>query len=133
MAVRPTDSWRQGIAEEAREVAAGELDAECACMAELFPEVLLTRTDEVLQAFETELTALDDPSDDDVFGVIEHVVLALNDVNEEHDGAGYETGEREQLCDYIDTSLAEAGIDVQALAARRGIGRYEITDKWRAW
>ncbi|MET9695325.1 hypothetical protein ABZY31_00105 [Streptomyces sp. NPDC006529] len=41
--------------------------------------------------------------------------------------------EREQLCDYIDRSLTGSGVDVTALAARRGIDRSEITDRWRDW
>lgn len=133
MAVRPTESWREGIAEEVRELASGELDAECAVMARLFPESLLVRTDKALLAFETEVAGLNRPSDEEIFGVIERVVFALNAVNNEHDGAAYETGEREQLCRYIDESLTEAGIDVAALASRRGIKRYEITDEWRRW
>jgi hypothetical protein len=133
MAVRPTESWREGIAEEARELASGELDAECAVMARLFPESLLVRTDETLLAFETEVAALDRPSDDEILGVIERIVLALNAVNKEHGGGAYETDERERLCRYIDASLAEAGIDVDALASRRGIKRSEITDEWRRW
>lgn len=133
MAVRPTESWREGIAEEARQLASGELDAECVFMAELFPESLLVRTDEAFRAFETEVAALNRPSDEEIFGAIERVVFALNAVNEQHDGAAYETGEREQLCRYIDESLTEAGIDVDALAARRGIKRSEITDEWRRW
>jgi hypothetical protein len=48
-------------------------------------------------------------------------------------GAGYETDEREELCDYIDALLSEYGIDVEALAARKNIGRWEITDTWRQW
>ncbi|BFO15286.1 hypothetical protein SHKM778_16740 [Streptomyces sp. KM77-8] len=49
---------------------------------------------------------------------------------------GVEAGdghEREQLCEYIDQTLSEHGIDVAALAARRGIDRAEITDSWRDW
>lgn len=65
--------------------------------------------------------------------MVQHVVLGLNEVNREHNGRGYETGEREQLCLYIDKTLTEAGVDVQALASRRGIGRYAITDEWRRW
>jgi hypothetical protein len=133
MAIRPTDYWRRSVAEEARQLASGELEAECAGASELFPESMLARTDEVLLLFESELAALSDPSDEDVFEVIKHVVLALNEVNEQYDGAAYETGERDQLCDYIDRSLTEAGIDVEALAARRGQGRHEITDEWRDW
>lgn len=100
-------------------------------MVELFPESLLTRTDEALPAFEAAVAALDDPSDEQVLTSVRNVVLALNEVNREHGRAGYETGEREQLCDYIDMTLTEAGIDVPALARRNGVGRYAITDGWR--
>ena len=133
MAIRPPDHWRECVAEEASEVASGKLDVDDAVMAQLFPESLLSRTDETLSIFEVELAALANPSDEEIFGVIEHVVIALNMINSEHNGAGYETGEREQLCLYIDESLTEAGIDVEALASRRGIRRYEITDQWRRW
>jgi len=102
-------------------------------MAELFPESLLTRTDGVLAAFEAEVAALNDPSDEQVFTAVRNVVFALNQVNREHGCAGYETGEREQLCDYIDETLAESGIDVPALTERNDLGRYAITDQWRRW
>lgn len=94
---------------------------------------MLARTDEVLLLFESELAALKSPSDEDIFKVIQHVVLELNKVNDQYDGAAYETGEREQLCEYIEESLAGAGIDVDAVASRRGLGRHEITDEWRDW
>lgn len=106
-------------------------------MSRLFPDSLLRRTDEVLAAFETELGALDvaseAPSDARLLGAVRRVVLALNAVNEEHGGAGYETDERERLCDYIDTALTEAGVDLDALTARHGLGRHGITDEWRDW
>jgi hypothetical protein len=133
MAVRPTDGWRVGIADEEREVASGELDPECAVMADLFPESLLSRTDEALSAFESEVRTFSDPPDEQVFGAVEHVVLALNMINDDHSGAAYETGEREVLCTYIDQTLGEAGIDVEALTARHGLSRYAITDRWRRW
>jgi hypothetical protein len=120
MAERPTAEWREYAAEYPEG-------------AELFPESLLTRTDEVLAAFEAEVAELADPSDDDVFGAIERVVLVLNAVNEEYDQAAYETEEREQLCAYIEDTLTEAGVDVDALAARRGLTRHQITDEWREW
>ncbi|MES9536656.1 hypothetical protein [Actinomadura sp. NPDC000600] len=132
MATRPTEYWRD-VAEEARQVAAGELDAEDASTAELFPEDMLIRTDEVLQPFERELAALIDPTDEEIFAVIQHVVLALNKVNEDYDGAAYETDEREQLCEYIENSLTDNGIDVDAFAGRHGLTRHEITDEWRDW
>jgi hypothetical protein len=133
MAVRPTDHWRQGIADEKREVASGQLDPDDAVMAHLFPDSMLSGTDEVLSSFESEVRALSDPSDEHVFGVVERVVLALNAVNRDYQGAAYETGEREELCPFIDKSVSEAGVDVVSLAARRGLSRYEITDQWRRW
>jgi len=63
-------------------------------------------------------------------------VLALNKVNERQRDAGsigYETGEREELCEYIDASLEESGIDVRGLEGRHGIDRAEIAGNWRDW
>jgi hypothetical protein len=133
MAVRPTDGWRVGIAEEETEVASGTLDPECAVMARLYLGLSLSRTDEVLSAFDAEVGAFSGPSDDQIFDVVGHVILALNTVNAERDGTGYETGEREALCLCIDGALEEAGVDVAALAARHGLSRYAITDRWRRW
>ncbi|URN13065.1 hypothetical protein LUW77_20370 [Streptomyces radiopugnans] len=133
MAERPTTSWRRGIAEEAEELAAGTLDPDCACMAGLFPEEPLVATDAVLDAFEAELPALAEADDAQAFAVVERVVLALNAVDEAYDECAFETDEREELCDYIDEALTEHGIDVVALTARHGLGRYQLTDKWRKW
>jgi hypothetical protein len=102
----------------------------------LWPESLVASTDAALATFEEELSALSSASDDQIFDVVRRVVLLLNEINDQHVRAGktgYETGEREELCEYIDVSLAECGIDVGALAARRGLGRWEITDEWRSW
>lgn len=119
--------------EEATELAVGTRAPGDAFLSELFPESLLAATDEALCAFESEVETLRDQDDERVFEVIKSVVLTLNEINEDHDGAGYETGEREELCLYIDQTLMEHGIDVPALAARRGISRTEITDDWRDW
>lgn len=70
-------------------------------------------------------------ADDDVFAVVERIVLALNALDKAH--GRIETGEREELCEYIDGALGEAGVDVRALTDRRGIGRHELTDSWRDW
>ncbi|GLW57540.1 hypothetical protein Kpho01_55510 [Kitasatospora phosalacinea] len=121
------------MAAEAREVAAGRMEPGEAFLAELFPEALLTATDAVLQGFETDVRGLAGASDEQVMAVVERVVLALNAVNESFDGAAYETGEREQLCEYLDRVLVDGGVDVPALAGRLGIDRYEITDEWRDW
>ncbi|MFE4678034.1 hypothetical protein [Streptomyces sp. NPDC056721] len=97
------------------------------------PERLLVATDSVLGAFEAELSLLQGAPDEHIFAAVQRVVLALNVVNDEHNGGAYETGEREQLCHYIDEALTERGIDVVALTARHGMGRYELTDRWREW
>ncbi|MGW6954382.1 hypothetical protein [Streptomyces chartreusis] len=123
------------MAETAREAAAGTLVPECADVADLYPESLLRATDAVLEVFEIEIRALREPSDEAVFGVVERVVLALNSIDGDsrHGGAGFCTEEREQLCEHIDRILGEHGVDVAALAARQGIDRSAITDRWRDW
>ncbi|MEU8434127.1 hypothetical protein AB0F18_14620 [Streptomyces sp. NPDC029216] len=123
------------MAETARELAAGTLGAECADVVDLYPESLLLATDDALTVFEDEVRALWEPSDEAVFGAVERVVLALNAIDGDagHGGVGFCTEEREQLCEYIDLTLSENGVDVPALAARRGIDRAEITDSWRDW
>jgi hypothetical protein len=121
------------VDEEATELAAGTRAPSDAFLPELFPESLLAATDGALLAFESEAGTLRDRDDEQVFEAVKRVVLALNEINEDHDGAGYETEEREELCLYIDQSLSGHGIDVPALAARRGISRTEITDDWRDW
>jgi len=133
MAERPTTNWRRGIDEEAAELAAGTLDPDCACMIELFPEELLLETDAVLDVFEAELPTLAEGDDARIFAAVERVVLALNAVNAAHDECAFETDEREQLCAYIDEALTEQGVDVVSLTARHGLGRYELTDRWRDW
>lgn len=133
MATRPSARWRARVDEEATELAAGTRPPRDAFLSELFPESLLAATDEALHAFESEVDPLQDQDDEQVFEVIRRVVLALNEINEDHNGAGYETEEREELCLYIDQTLTERGIGVPALAARRGISRTEITDDWRDW
>ncbi|MDG5806925.1 hypothetical protein P9869_30525 [Streptomyces ossamyceticus] len=111
------------------------MDPECAGTAELYPESLLQAIEQALQAFEENVRALTAPSDAEVFDSIKTVVLHLNTINEDdqHGGAGFCTDEREQLCEYIDQTLNEHGIDVAGLAARSGIGRADITDSWRDW
>lgn len=147
MTTRPSQRWRDGVAREAQALAAGTLEPEYAYMTRLFPESLLQATDTVLDSFEADVRALPAPEPGDstdgagatdatdkaVFAAIERVVLQLNAVNEEHGGGGYETGEREELCEFIDRTLVDAGIDIYALAGRRGVGVHELTDEWRDW
>jgi len=62
--------------------------------------------------------------------------VEVRDSGRDLDGRGetpYETEERDDLCAYIDETLEEVGIDLDAIAARAGISRYEFTDQWREW
>ncbi|MGP4095135.1 hypothetical protein [Nonomuraea sp. KM90] len=133
MATRPTVFWREGIEEEARQVAFGELRVEWVEKAEMFPDSMLLQTDRALETFENHVASLDVPSDEAVLAIVRTVVLTLNAINRDHDDDAYATGERDQLCAYIDEVLAEAGVDLDGLAARRGVPRSDITDEWRTW
>ncbi|GLW09734.1 hypothetical protein Misp01_48630 [Microtetraspora sp. NBRC 13810] len=97
------------------------------------PEPFLVATEDALAAFEADLGRLRTPSDDEVLDVVKRVVLALNDIAESHEDGDFDTVDREELCDYIDITLGAAGIDVDALATRQGIGEGSITDRWRDW
>ncbi|MGY1584665.1 hypothetical protein [Streptomyces sp. MN13] len=90
-------------------------------------------TDDALKSFEADARGLTEPSDEQVFAVVERVVLALNRVNEQSEGGAFDTDEREQLCLFIDAVLTKRGIDVGKLAARHHLNRYAITDRWRRW
>lgn len=111
MITRPTESWRQ----------LGTL-----------PDSFLERVDQALLAFEAELAALGVASDPAVMAAVEHVVVALNQIDGTDDHS-FDTIDREELCEYIDDALTHTGIDVEALARRRGIDPAELTDEWRHW
>jgi hypothetical protein len=133
---RPNVEWQRQVDEQAAELARGSLTPAEAYADRLWPESLRIDTDKALATFEDELRALRSPSDENVLDLVQRVVLALNEVNRQHVSAGlmgYETGEREQLCYYIDASLEESGIDVAALEERNGIDRWEIAGPWRDW
>ena len=130
MAIRPTEVWREGLEIERQMLAAGELDE--AIRETLYPPGLLRRTDGVFDAFEQRTVRWRDPDDEEVLNAIEDVVRALNAIDEEFDDA-FETPERDLLCSYIDEVVSEAGVDLNALAARQGVPRTDITDRWRTW
>ncbi|MFB4272344.1 hypothetical protein [Nonomuraea sp. GTA35] len=133
MAKRPTDTWREHVAEEIAERAAGLRRVEDTNFAALYPEPFVLATEQVLTSFENEVRGFDAPSDEEVFAAIRRGVEGLNNVDGTHDDHDYDTIEREELCEFIDGVLSEAGIDLDGLAARRGIERCEITDEWREW
>ncbi len=137
MVERPTAGWRDRVAEERAALAAGTLDPDDAFATEFWPDAMIRDTEDVFDRFDADVGNLVDhraevASDTEIFEVIRRVVVELNDVDARHDGP-FETGEREQLCEYVENILERAGIDVDALAARHRMTRHEITDEWREW
>ncbi|GAA3203944.1 hypothetical protein ACFO1B_42670 [Dactylosporangium siamense] len=133
LAKRPSSEWREGIAEEARLVASGALEQDFAVTAKLFPPDLLQRFDDVFDAFERNVSELTVKSDTNVLAVIQAVVSMLNMLNDEYDSDAIATGERDVLCEYIDRTISESGVDLDALSARHGLVRDDLTDEWRTW
>ncbi|WP_282704250.1 hypothetical protein [Streptomyces sp. CC219B] len=133
MAERPSQYWRSEIVKEARAVADGAMSPDCASFLGVYSESFLEAVDAALAAFEAEVRELGAASDTQILTVVERAVLALNRVNQEAEGGSIDTDEREQICLFIDEVLTEGGVDVGELAARHGVSRYAITDRWRQW
>lgn len=131
MITRPTKEWRDQVQQQKAAVAAGTLNEAQAYALHLWPESFIDAVDAALDQYEADARWLRGPIDEQAFASVERVVSALNDIDYEH--GRIETCEREELCEYIDDVLAEAGVDVDALTARRGIPRHELTDQWRDW
>lgn len=110
MAIRPTEKWLDSTEE---------------------PDARWNATDEALRQFERDLRGSGSPSDEEVLGLIQSVVEALNDVNGDYNA--FDARDRVELCDFIDESLVEAGIDLDGLAERTGVARGALTDEWRDW
>jgi hypothetical protein len=131
--LRPTEVWRQAIEEEARLVAAGELEEDLAVTAKLLPPELLLRLDGDFEILERGSSELSDAPDDTVLAVIRRTVFALNALNDEYRGGAIATDERDRICKYIDEVITEGNVDLDALCERRGLVRDELTDHWRTW
>jgi hypothetical protein len=91
MIERPTQGWRESVAADAGQIAAGTLDPDDAGAASLFPEDMLADTDAVLSRFEQDAEELvahrwAPANDEEIFQAIERTVRALNAVNARHGG-----------------------------------------------
>lgn len=131
MIERPTGRWQRTVAAQEAAITAGTLAPAEAHAIHLWPTAFTAAVDTVLETYERDAAAVATMSDDAVWVAVETVVVGLN-IADEPFGA-IETGEREQLAEYIDAVLTAAGIDVAALTARRGLDRAELTDTWRDW
>ncbi|MBQ9115447.1 MAG: hypothetical protein IJY04_00320 [Clostridia bacterium] len=70
------------------------------------------------------LEALEDPSDEEIMQLVENLVLALNDLNESVNYALIETMERESICEIIQNSALDCGLNTT---------EDDITAEWREW
>ena len=133
MTKRPTESWRQHLVDQKAAVAAGALDPESdeAWALHLYPAAFTADVDAALALFERAIEQADLSRQHDIWVLIRSVVDNLNTVSKEWELI--ETGEREELCQYIDDALTNAGADLDVVAARARIRRNEITDEWRDW
>ncbi|MBB2948210.1 hypothetical protein FB565_007993 [Actinoplanes lutulentus] len=132
---RPSARWRRSVEQQRVRVAAGELAADKAYAAQLWPAGFIAAIDAVLAVYEQEVAGWGgsptsgSPTDEQVWAAVERAVVGLNDADDGH----IETGEREDLAEYLDRVLTGAGVDVEALTAGRGLERGELTDQWRDW
>lgn len=89
----------------------------------MFTPQALAASDRALDEFLAELAALVQPATEaTALPVVERVVRRFNALNDEF-GSFVETLEREELCEYIETALATAGVQVDG----------DVTLQWREW
>ena len=79
---------------------------------------------EILTHYLESLAALAAPDNQQIMGCVEQVVLALNELSEETDYSMIETDERESICELIQTSAVECGLQDPA---------DDVTEQWREW
>ncbi|WP_431728067.1 hypothetical protein [Verrucosispora sp. TAA-831] len=130
MIERLTYRWQREMAEQGAAIAAGTLSPDEAYALKAFPPAFVDAVDAALKAYEQEIASLDSPTDKAVWVAVERVVRTLNGVDLDL-GQHIETITREELSEYIEEVLAEAGIDVEALLERRGVD--EAAGEWRDW
>ena len=128
MTERPSQTWSRDKAEQQTMVAAGTLRPDETYALSRSP-AYITGVDQALATYEQQINTLPaPPADDQIWAAVETAVEAINELDEDID-----TVDREDLAEYLDVVLTEAGIDVTALTGRRGLDRSELTDQWRDW
>ena len=128
-----TETWREDKAEEKREFEAGEIAEDELCLDQLFPDQFIADTEPLLVEFAGAIAATNALDYDNVMNSIKSLVEKLNEINDKYNGEVIETGEREQLCQYIEDVISESAIDLDAYAKSMECDKNEITDLWREW
>ena len=128
-----TETWREDKAEEKRQFEAGEISEGELCLDQLFPDQFIADTEPLLLEFVSAIAKTDALNYESVMNSIKSLVEKLNEINDRFDGEVIETGEREQLCQYIEDVISESAIDLDQYAKNRECDKSEITDLWREW
>ena len=128
-----TQAWREDKAEERRDFEAGKITQDELCLDQLFTDQFIADTELLLTSFADAIAGQDGSDFDRVTNTIKSLVENLNAINDKYDGEVIETGELEQLCQYIEDVISESSIDLDAYAHFMKCDRSEITDEWREW
>ncbi|MCD1260239.1 hypothetical protein B5M42_015615 [Paenibacillus athensensis] len=94
---------------------------------ELFTEERLELSDKLLGSYVNKLEAIqkdEDKRDVKIMSAVKDVVIAFNELNDEHDYF-IDTMEREELAEFIDKAAKAAGLEIE--------DGFDITEEWREW
>ncbi|MGN7384482.1 MULTISPECIES: hypothetical protein [unclassified Paenibacillus] len=109
---KPTKLWRERMIEDEDED-------------DFYTKESLLSCDKVLDDYLNQLVSLqENRNPEKIMKAVEETILALNDVNDEHDYF-IETSEREELAEFIDKAARLAGLEIEE--------GHDITLEWREW
>ena len=89
-----------------------------------FRKTDVRKCEKILTKYLDTLAVLSPPSDKEIMKCVRMTVLALNKLNEKTDYAMLETEERDNICELIQTSAIECGLQDPT---------DDITEQWREW
>lgn len=94
------------------------------CDGEGYTHEEIQKCEALVHSYLDTLAALAEPDNDAIMAAVEEVILALNDLNEATDYCLIETGEREALCEVIQTAAEACGLTDAP---------EDVTEEWRDW
>lgn len=114
---KPTIEWRERLKEELadEELSKDEIK---------YNEGMLDETDHLITDFIKDLSDLNGNNNrDSILSVVKKFVFKLNDLNTDQNY--FETGEREDICDFVDKAVTKAGLKLEEFE--------DVTEEWREW
>ncbi len=91
---------------------------------EFYTEDDVSAVKALLESYVEALSALKDPTDEQIMEQVRDVVLALNRLNQNREYPMIETEEREMLWEAIQNCAEECGLKNAP---------YDVTEEWREW